>query len=343
MIKNLEWLKAQYWYFFVRNELISKEISEIGESLDALRRASVLSSGNAEYTKKSQRQENLRKLIIEPLLNNIYSNSDMSARLMRLNNGIEIGYEFEKYAPKFKRGARSVPKTLLDRIEKLVPGSKNAHITGPYSLFQILEARTLSEAVWSINRELLSALQTKGVCNSPDLDQAVNMLTLQSNASIFSGVLTLLQNLNDVIDIMYPDNDWDKPNVYVCPSQTPIEGLKLESLRQTKLLPIEVAAPIVISYAVVRARYFGEEHYLAKLCFEDEYLKVLNVKYMMNEELWYRGDDLITSSMPDENSRTAKELEDLNALQTISTFQSAHYKTRLLSSGVAKAIKNYDS
>ncbi|WP_370167100.1 hypothetical protein [Marisediminitalea sp.] len=343
MVKNLERLKAQYWYFFVRKELILKEIVEIDKSLHAQGRMSVLSSRNAEFTKQSRRLENLRKLIDDPLLNNIYSYSDMAAQLNRLSNNIGAGYQFDTYLGKFKVGERPVPETLLDRIEKLVSGSKNANITGPYSLFQILETRTLSEAVWSIHSELLSVLQNKGVCDSPDLDRAVKMLDLQSNASIFSGVLTMLENLNKVINIMYPCNGWDKCTAYVCPSNTPTDELKLENLRQPKLLPIEVAAPIVISYAVVRARYFGEEHYLAKLCFEDEYLKVLNVKYMMNEELWYRGDDLSTSYMPDENSSTAKELEDLNALQTISTFQSAHYKTRLLSSGVAKAIKNYDS
>ena len=343
MVENLGRLKAQYWYFFVREQLILQDIREIAERLNALERTRVLSSRNAEYTKQSQRQENLQKLIIEPLLNNIYSNSDMSARLMKLNNGIEIGYEFEKYAPKFKRGARSVPSRLLNRIEMLVPGSKNAHLKGPYSLFQLLEARTLSEAVWGINSELLSALKDKGDCSSPDVDRAIKMLALQSNASIFSGVLTLLQNLNEVINIICPGNDWDKPTAYVCSSKTPIDELKIESLRQTKLLPIEVTAPRVINYAVVRAKYFGEEHYLAKLCFEDEFLKVLNVRYMMNEELWYLGDDLSTRYMPNEDSRKAKDLEDLNVLQTMSTFQSAHYRTRLLSSGVAQAIKNYDS
>tara|TARA_B100000700_G_scaffold196347_1_gene216119 strand:- start:392 stop:1435 length:1044 start_codon:yes stop_codon:yes gene_type:complete len=337
MVKNLELLKAQYWYFFVRKELILKEIGEIDERLDALRRTRGLSTRNAEFTKQLKRQKNLRKLIDEPLLNNIYSNSYMSAQLTRLKHDKEIGYEFDTYIGKFKTGKRSVPITVLDRIEKLVPGSKNAHITGPYSLFQILEARTLSEAVWSINSELLSALQTRGVCNSPDLDRAINMLALQSNASIFSGVLTLLENLNEVINIMYPCNDWDKDTVYVCPSKTPIDELKLKNLRQTKLLPIEIAAPIVISYAAVRAKYFGEEHYLAKLCFEDEYLKVLNVRYMMNEELWYRRDDLSTCYMPDEGSRTAKELKGLNVLQTMATFQSAYFRTRLESLALEQA------
>lgn len=337
MVKNLERLKAQYWYFFVRKELILREIVEIGESLDAQGLTSVLSSRKAEYTKQSQRLENLRKLIIEPLLNNVYPNTAMSAQLMRLSNDIGTGYELDTYLRKFKAGERSVPKTLLDRIDKFVPGSKNAHITGPYSIFQILEARTLSEAVWGINSELLSALQDKEDCNSPDLDRATKMLTLQSNSSIFSGVLTMLENLNKVINIMYPCNDWDKCTAYVCPSNTPIDELKLENLRQPKLLPIEVAAPIVISYAVVRAKYFGEEHYLAKLCFEDEYLKVLNVRYMMNEELWYRGDDLTTRYMPDEDSRTAKELKGLNALQTMATFQSAHFRTRMESLALEQA------
>ena len=45
-------------------------------------------------------------------------------------------------------------------------------------------------------------------------------------------------------------------------------------------------APIAIGYGFFRARFFNEIHYLSKVCYEEQYLTLLNKKFIMNEAFW---------------------------------------------------------
>lgn len=215
----------------------------------------------------------------------------MSDRLLKLNGSKDFGYEFSGYVGQFKRGLRTVPNSLKNRIDCLIPGSKLAHDQGPQNLFSVLETYSLPSAVWIINQSLLDAIESYGDEQHPEFKEIQRLLNEYTMSSIFSGVFSLLESQSRAFDTLFPENKWDSCTAYVRPSSANLHELDTDKLLHSNILPIHIAAPIAIGFAFVRAKFFGEEHFLARMCFEDQFLKILNVKYMMKEDLWFCSND----------------------------------------------------
>ncbi|PRO75184.1 hypothetical protein C6Y40_02385 [Alteromonas alba] len=313
-------LKAQYWFYFVREKLIFHEINDIKTCLDELK---LNANSGGGYKKSLSRIVKLEKLTEEPLTENIYSYQAMSDRLLNLNGGQDFGYEFSEYISHFKCGLRPLPDTLKKRIDRLIPGSKLAHDQGPQNLFSVLEAYSLPSAVWIINQSLLDAIESHGDEQHPEFKEIQRLLNEYMMSSIFSGVFSLLENQRRVFNILFPENKWDSCTAYVRPSSANLHALDTDKLLHSNILPIHIAAPIAVGFAFIRAKYLGEEHFLARVCFEDQFLKILNVKYMMKEDLWLCSNGEATRQRGEKYEKDSK----FDGPKIRQAFQSAKLRT----------------
>lgn len=266
----LDELRTQYWFWFLRDKLIGIKLSD-----------KLTSKGRAK----------LEKLRDKTLLVSQYSDADVGRdldKIGKVTNG-SFFHEFanNRHGSKYRNGTRIPNKNWVTSADAIIPGSALAYQEGPHKLFSILEANDLAEATIIIARELrhIIANNVENFQQQPELYSLFDKLTLSLFGTVFSSY-NILMTVNELIDYLFPQNDWCEPKVYIETVNSKTEDLNLNLLRQPRYLNLEILAPVVIAYAFIRSRFFLESHYLAKVCYEDGFLKVLEARYLMKEKKW---------------------------------------------------------
>ncbi|CCQ11227.1 hypothetical protein PALB_21040 [Pseudoalteromonas luteoviolacea B = ATCC 29581] len=270
MTTILDQLRTQYWYWFIRDKLIGIKLNEKLTS------------------KERTKLENLRD---KPLLVGQYSDAKVGKDLDRIGK-VTNGSFFNEFAnnghgSKYRSGTRVPNEHWITSAETIIPGSALAYLQGPIRLFSIIEAKDLPEATIVLAKELRHILAS----NLENLEKQCKLyilfekLTLSLVGSMYS-TFSVLNAVDEIINHLFPRNDWGKPKTYIEPIKIEAKDLNLNHLRQPRHLDLETLAVVVIGYAFIRARFFFETHYLSKVCYEEGFLKVIQARYLMSEKSW---------------------------------------------------------
>lgn len=326
MYKILNRQRAQYWFWYVRKELILCEL-KAETDLD--------------------RQELLTTLLVEPTLEEVYGKEQIANQIL-LQSGQESLYSiFYEDTDKFKAGKRPSSANLPKLLDQHIPDSFLAYQEGPSGLFQIIEANTIVEAVYVIARHLLKILEDNQSLYNGDieLEKLTNYLIERQHLGIFGGSFQLLIAIENIINYLFPNNEWGKFVSVLTVTRTAVQKLDVKELFHPKYFDLEAMAPIVIGYGFIRARFFEETHYLSKVCYEEKYLTFLNKVFLINEDFWIFEsfkNELESAEFfmfnPSENTKANIAKIQQSAIKNI--FQKAHYciKTNPMT-GLCSAIE----
>jgi len=270
MTTVLDELKTQYWYWFIRDKLIEIKLNE-------------------KLTSKERTK--LEKLQNKPLLVRLYSDAEVGKdldRVGKVTNGSFL-HEFanNRHGSKYRSGTRVPNENWITSAETIIPGSALAYQQGPNRLFSIIEAKDLPEATILLAKELrhILARNIENLEEQHELYILFEKLTLSLMGSMFS-TFSVLTAVDEIINHLFPGNDWGKPKTYIEPVNIEVKDLNLNHLRQPRCLNLEILAVIVIGYGFIRSRFFFETHYLSKVCYEEGFLKAIQARYLMSEKRW---------------------------------------------------------
>lgn len=267
MYKILKQLRAQYWFWYVRNELI---LNKLKSELDQGHKAE------------------LQKLLAEPTLEDIFGKESIADQIFSISGDEQLRTTFLDDSDKFRVGSRPSLEMTPKLVERYIPGSLSAFREGPSGLLEIIEASSLVEAVFVIARHLLRVLEEG--CDlylgDRELERLTKSLSERVQLGMFGGAFKLLNIIEEIINYIFPNNEWDKFVPVLQVIKTSPQQLEPMHLFQTKSLKLEVMAPIAVGYGFIRARFFDEIHYLSKVCYQEQFLTFLNKKFIMNEAFW---------------------------------------------------------
>ena len=267
MYKILKQFRAQYWFWYVRNELI---LNKLKSELD------------------QEDKAELQKLLIDPTLEDIFGKESISDQIFSISGDEQLRSKFLDDSDKFRVGSRPSTEATPKWLDRYIPGSLSAFIEGPSGLFEIIEANSLVEAVFVIARHLLRVL--KEDCDlylgDSELERLTKSLSEHVQLGMFGGAFKLLNIIEEIINYIFPNNELDKFVSALQVVKTSPQQLEPKHLFQTKFLKLEVMAPIAVGYGFFRARFFDEIHYLSKVCYQEQFLTLLNKKFIMNEAFW---------------------------------------------------------
>lgn len=267
MYKILSQLRAQYWFWYVRNELILNELKN---------------EPNQENAEK------LQKLLEEPTLEDIFGKDSISQQIFSISGDVQLSAIFSEDSDKFRVGIRPSTETTPKWVDRYIPGSLSAFIEGPSGLFEIIEANSVPEAIFIIARHLSNVLKEdyELVQGDNELERLTASLSERLQFEMFGGAFKLLCTVDEIINYIFPNNEWGKFVPVLQVDKCSPQKLEQTDLFQSKFLKLEVMAPIAIGYGFFRARFFNEIHYLSKVCYGEQYLTLLNKKFIMNEAFW---------------------------------------------------------
>lgn len=267
MYEILGSIRTQYWYWFIRDYLIRNELKE---RID------------------SKRKERLVRQNKNAALTSIYSSVKMGNELKVLSPYLNLDSEFKNNGDKYRYGTRVVQENNIKLVEQVVPGSLLAHQNGPSGLFTVLEAQSLVSSSNIIAKELLKVLKSKEelLSNDKELARFEEILSSRVRLNIFGGTIKLLNTLEDIIEFLFPLNEWSKFISVVITNKVEVNDIEAENLLNPKYFDLKTIFPIVISFAFIKAKYFDEIHYLSKVCYQERYLTFLNKSFLINEKLW---------------------------------------------------------
>lgn len=267
MYKILGSIRTQYWYWFIRDYLIKNELKECTDS---------------------KRKERLVRQNKNAALTSIYSSVKMGNELKVLSPYLNLDSEFTNNGNQYRYGTRVVQENTIKLVEQAVPGSQLAHQNGPSGLFTVLEAQSLVSSSNIIAKELLKVLKSKEelLSNDKELARFEEILSSRVRLNIFGGTIKLLNTLEDIIEFLFPLNEWSKFISVVITNKVEVNDIEAENLLNPKYFDLKTIFPIVISFAFIKAKYFDEIHYLSKVCYQERYLTFLNKSFLINEKLW---------------------------------------------------------
>lgn len=264
MYKILGSLRTQYWYWFIRDYLIDLELKE---PLD------------------SKRKERLVRQNENAIITSIYSKEKMGNELRVLSPYLNLDRVFTNYGDQYRYGTRAVNETNIKLVEQAVPGSRLAHQNGPSGLFSVLEAQSLSIATTIVAKELLELLKSK----KDELiseSSSFKLLFLRLNQCMFDDTDGLISVIDEIIEYLFPMNKWNEHFSVRINGKVNVGDLEPESLLQSNFFELKTITPIVIGYAFCKAKYFGEIHYLSKVCYKEQYLAFINKVFLIDENSW---------------------------------------------------------
>ena len=264
MYKILGSLRTQFWYWFIRDYLIDLELKE---RLD------------------SKRKENLNRLNENATLLYIFSSKTMGKKLYKLSSDSSLDKEFSDNGDKYRRATRVVNENNVKIFDQVIPGSQLAHQNGPNGLFSVLEAQSLSIAITIVAKELLELLKSKKEELISE-SSSFKFLFLRLNQCMFADTDGLISVIDEIIDYLFTMNKWNEPFSIRINVKVNAADLEPENLRQSNFFELKTITPIVIGYAFCKAKYFGEIHYLSKVCYKEQYLAFINKVFLIDENSW---------------------------------------------------------
>ncbi|RHW76462.1 hypothetical protein [Colwellia sp. RSH04] len=296
----LSFIRSQYWFWFVRNAIIDYELQDIANN-KARQVMKVVMKGSYKNDLQLERRKNkLLKLLDNPIHKNLYSRALMAEWIFEISNSEEVANIIANDGDKFKNADEPVPGSLVDNVEKIIPGSRLAYDSGPSGLFEILEAQTLLESLFILARQLLDILESNFDSLNKDekLIELKKMLASRIQLGIFGGTIKLLRSVEDVFDYIFPNNEWEHFAPSVSKFENGTEGFNRNNFRQPMFISLDSIVPVLIGFAFFRARFFDEVHYLAKVCYEEGFLKVLYDRFLISENNWsFDRDKRVTLEM----------------------------------------------
>lgn len=296
MDKFLNELRAQYWYWFIRDRLIDIDLERLSKKIERVR-------SNSEKLQLINRKKKLIKLKENPTTTDIYTSADMEMELDRLSAPSQLSKEFAKPGDKYKIGARGVPPELLEEVEGLLPGSTFAHEKGPSGLFIILEAETLLTATKLLVHEFLVAIQPtyetwnedssfKSFIDKLAIGNSMASIDISKQLSLFeTAIIHLFPNQLKASDIQILSriqrgevSSGEFEPAYL----SWLQSNKFDDLHHQPIyIELKAIAPIILASAFIKSRFLGDEHMLPRICFHRRYLSILFKHYTMQEEFWF--------------------------------------------------------
>lgn len=267
MYRVLGGLRTQYWYWFVRNELIAVELKK---------------------ELKPVKREKLERLKIDSTIGHTFSVSTVGRNLGKLFPYSNLESEFSNNGSKYKNGERAVSENIIKQVEQVLPGSQLAYQNGPKGLFSVLEAPNLVGALYIIAKELLAILESEEerLISDVELIEFTELLSTRIKLNIFGGTIKLLSAVEGVIEYLIPMNGWSEFVPAIFTDKITVGDLEAGNLLQSKYFKAKTVIPIVIGFAFFKAKYFDEIHYLSKVCYQEQYLILMNKIFLMDENTW---------------------------------------------------------
>jgi hypothetical protein len=288
MYKVLGKLRTQYWFWFIRDQLIELELKK---RLD------------------SKRLEKLNKLKENSTLNHIYTMTDLRYQLHKLSPYSSLDSEFDDSGSKYKNGSRVVPDHSVIFVEEILPGSQFAYKSGPKGLFSIIEAQSLSLTVKLIAIQFLELFNSKVeelISDNEDL----KLYTIRLKNCIYCNItVDLIDLLDEIIEYLFPRNQWREPLYVINRSNVEVVDFNDEDLFKPRYFELKELIPIIISHAFFRAKYFDEINYLSKICYDEGYLILLNKMFLIDKDFWLFLPDSIFSVEVQKDSSIKVEME----------------------------------
>ncbi|CAM2790817.1 hypothetical protein [Pseudoalteromonas distincta] len=286
-------LRTQYWYWFVRDQLIGLELEE---------------------RINSNKREKFNQLKKNPTLRYIYSSNKMGQKLRKLSPLSNFDSEFLSNGNKYKNGTRVAPEQLVKRIDQVIPGSMLAYEEGPKKLFLIIETKNILEIVYELATQLLIICKSndKVLLRDKVLFSLVNSLSNEVNLSVFAGAVRMFKAMDDIINHLFPDNKWDQFISVIYIEKIELHELETKHFYQPKYFELKELAPVLIGYGFFMAKYFSQGYSLARVCYEERYLSLLNKAFLIKEDFWR-----LETKKKVKLSKSELEIQDL--------FQGANY------------------
>lgn len=282
MYKVLGKLRTQYWFWFVRDQLVELELKK---RLD------------------SKRLEMLNRLKEDSTLKNIYTMTNLRDKLYKLSNNSSLDSEFDDNGSKYKTGSRVVPDHTVVFVEEILPGSQLAYKNGPKGLFRVIEAQSLSLTVKLIAVQFLELFKSKFeelISDNEDL-KLYNLRLM--NCISFNIIVDLIDLLDEIIEYLFPENQWREPLYVINRSNVKVGDFNDEELFNPRYFELKELFPIVISHAFFRAKYFDEINYLSKVCYDEGYLILLNKMFLIDKDFWlFRPDSIFSVEVQKDSS-----------------------------------------
>lgn len=282
-------IRSQFLFWYIRNHLISLQVEAIATELDALDEDNLLPGQHKRNKKKlNKKLEALRFAQNNPTTRGTFGKSFVIEQLSLIDESVK----FEGVIEHVLKGTRQIGKVYLAILERMIPGCRNAFENGPNDLFKVLYSESLPEALEVLSESILEAVSTSGTVNHNVKATVQSTLQISGITAIFSTSLRVFEGIAEVIDTLFPANNWDKFNTFPASDISNGEMFVLEGV-PTDMLSANKAATILLSYAYIRACYLGDENYLSAICFKAKCLQILQSEFMIKENQWFWVDKTV--------------------------------------------------
>lgn len=276
-------IKSQYLFCYMRNELISGKMESTKAEMKSLNKEKFLP---AAYEKKHRKLSAELSLLVDamefPSSRGRHGKSFVIEELYLIDNRIDL----KELIDHVLKGSRPIGETYVSILERMIPGCREAYEKGPHNLFEVFYAQSLIHASLSLAESITLALDSIHSGHSRVKDDIRETLRIRGITMIFGGGLMMMDGLDKAINLLFPENDWRECQYPIDISDSN-DDIKAIPGIGVQILPVEVAAPILLSYAYIRACYFGEENYMAKICYKAKVLQIMRSKYMLSNEGWF--------------------------------------------------------
>ena len=92
----------------------------------------------------------------------------------------------------------------------------------------------------------------------------------------------MFKAFDNIINYLFRNNEWKKFVSVIYLEKRESE----DTFFQPKYFGLKELAPIIIGYGFFMAKYFDQVYSLAKVCYEERYLSLLNKNFLISKELW---------------------------------------------------------
>lgn len=283
-------LRSQYLFWFIRNELLTQEMEREEAKLNSL-------DPKKSYPAQYQRKLSEHTLQIEGLLRATerpergQGKYGMPYVLQKLTNMNERT-DWEELMKKALSGSRQFGASHVNLMDSELAGVRNAFENGPYHLFNVMYAESLFHASSALKESIVAALDSIHAKYSHIKDEVKHVLEISGITAIFGGGLKMMDGLDQAINLLFPKNEWRS---FQYPMDVTDSSKKVSEIPgiEKQILPLRSAAPILLSYAYIRACYFGEDNYLANICYKAKVLQILRSEYLINNKGWFVKDNTV--------------------------------------------------
>lgn len=305
-LSSFEIIKTIYWYNCVKNEVTKKLLVECSSEIEKLSKAIISIS---QRKKKLRTLHGLRDRLLgqnkgkksgaqdsEIFKYTMHKANKLNKKIFYTSTDDKLGLPSEKSWNRYKV-ANITPKKYLDKLDIIFSNNKKAYNHGPCSLFKLMSAPDLTEALDLFKIELIRLLndkvdktiiskRTTKTFDSP----SVIIEKLTNDRSFFLNESERYTSYYETL--LYLQDEPTLEEIYPTFKSTP-SGRKYIRDMQAHCnafihLSAGEAACLYLSLGFISSRFLGSLHEFSRVANDIGTLDVIEKHYKIPTQLWYR-------------------------------------------------------